>query len=277
MDKNPEGWRAKWGKVSHWFLDALLGHVVTIPAVNLLVTAALTLVAWSFGWGTTLLKYISIHPGRITISLVVLGVVLVVGARLNEVLKTYVRNREIISAVGLNAFWPHTTSGQKASDWKGCQALIEEAPPDNLRILGVTGWDTFGSEKAPLHDLVQNFKGEIRILLIMPGCDAFKMRALALGINETDYEQDVRKTLDVCSALKAKGKSISVKLYKQTPIWKMIFTNNYLWLQYYKPDAHVDNTPVYTFFANKSGTSLYFPLVDVFRKRWERDGNKQVV
>ncbi len=114
-------------------------------------------------------------------------------------------------------------------------------------------------------------------MLIKPRCDAFTIRAKALGLKEKDYEKEIKNTIAYCEQLSAKGKSIIVKLYKQTPIWKMVFTENYMWLQHYKPDDHVDNTPVYTLFANEGETSLYFPLMDVFRKRWDYDDNETVV
>lgn len=251
----------------HWFFEHLLGHAVTLPAIGL----------FTFIVGKTvdlqLSTYIATHPLRIASSLLALGLVSAGGTRVYLAGRRYVQLREIATSAGLNGFWPHSKDDEKIKNWNGCLQQIEKDKADDLRVLGVTGWATFGSPTSPLHNAFISCQGEIRVLLIKPGCSAFKERALALHINEIEYAKEIQDSLEFCKQLKRQGKSISVKLYEQTPIWKMVFTNNYLWLQYYQPDQHVDNTPVYTFFSNKERTSLYHPIVNVFRKRWHRDNN----
>lgn len=258
-----------------WAGEHTLGHIVSYP----LVAGVFLILAWAADEisGLKVAHYLSTHPARAAASLLALGLFITGLLRGLGYLRIYIRNREILASVGVSGFWAHSKSDEKITNWQACKEKILAGRPKDLRILGVTGWETFGKEGSPLHDIVDNFHGEIRILLIKPRCDAFTIRAKALGLKEKDYEKEIKNTIAYCEQLSAKGKSIIVKLYKQTPIWKMVFTENYMWLQHYKPDDHVDNTPVYTLFANEGETSLYFPLMDVFRKRWDYDDNETVV
>lgn len=259
----------------HWTLEHTLGHVITLPIMGVLGLFA--------GWVLDeiavlgIISYLSDHPARAAISLLLFGLLVTSLYRGIGYLGIYIRNREILASVGVSGFWLHSDSNDKQTNWESCKAKILADHPNELRILGATGWETFGRPGSPLHDVVQSFRGEIRILLIKPKCNAFKVRARALGVKERDYEREIKNSIALCEQLRDRGKSIVVKLYEQTPIWKMIFTDKYMWLQCYKPDQHVDNTPVYTLFANDSETSLYFPLIDVFRKRWDYDNNETVV
>lgn len=252
-----------------WFFEHLLGHVATWPVIALIAG----LYGKVSGSNDAVTSYIAHHPVRTSVALILLGLVSALGYRAWKIVREYVRLREIVNQAGLSGYWAHSTPDEKAADWTSCANEIGNSQTNDLRILGATGWETFGSPQSPLHKTLKDFHGEIKILLISPDCDTFKERARALHINEADYAQEIQDSIAYCAQLKKLGKSITVKQYKQTPIWKMIFTNNYLWLQYYHPSKHVDNTPVYTFFSNKSHTSLYHPLIDVFRKRWDRDKN----
>ena len=259
----------------HWTLEHTLGHVVTLPIVMGLGLA----LSWLLDEFANLriINYLVTHPARAATTVLLIGLLVTSIYRGLGYLRIYIRNREILASVGVSGFWLHSETDEKQTNWESCKARVLADHPNELRILGATGWETFGKPESPLHNVLQSFRGEIRILLIKPKCSAFKVRAKALGIKERDYEKEIKQSIAFCEELRDKGKSIIVKLYEQTPIWKMIFTEKYMWLQHYKTDEHVDNTPVYTLFANDSETSLYFPLIDVFRKRWDYDNNETVV
>ncbi len=262
-------------KPLHWLGEHLLGHVVTGPIVYVLLVVAKGAYQEITNRETT--AFILANPGWSAIAFLVAWLCIVFAYRGYGHLATYVRNKEILASAGLSGFWKHQTNEEKKADWESCAKQIGSHASGDIRILGVTGWQTFGSPESPLHRVLRGFQGEIKILLIKPRCKAFSTRARSINENEDAYEREIEKSLAFCKELAAAGKSIWVKQYTQPPIWKMIFTNQYLWLQYYKPTVHVDNTPVYTLFANREGTSLYYPLTDVFRKRWDLDGNDTVI
>lgn len=127
---------------------------------------------------------------------------------------------------------------------------------------------------AVLRDILENINGEIKILLLNPDMPQTEMRALALGESLQKYRQDIENSIQFLKELYDKGKSVELKLYKQRPIWKMIIADdNFLWLQYYDPKKHVEDTPVYGVKRNPNKENLFESLSAVFTKKWEHDGN----
>lgn len=218
--------------------------------------------------------YASAHPLRLFASLVVLlgvGALFKIWAVIRPVLLREKQYAKMLEGIGLREFSDHGTEAKRSHDWGRCVAEIEGTKPSRLCILGATGWETFGSSQSPLHGLVKDFQGTVSILLLKPGSDGFKRRTKALNKNEANYRQEIEDSVQYCRKLKDEyGKSIEVRLYEDDPIWKMIFSDRYLWLQYYDPSDDVDNTPVYTLQTRAQATdsSLYYPLVKVFLRRW---------
>lgn len=188
----------------------------------------------------------------------------------------YSKHKEIISKIGFRDFYPNKTQEEKSQSLNNLHAQLQAENPNNIRIMAVTGSYTLGDPASPLHKFLETFDGEIRILLIEPYCESFTHRARSLNQNEDNYAEEIQKSVDFCKKLRNSGKSVLLKLYTQRPIWKMIFTEEYLWLQYYNSGSSIDKTPVYCFFSNKDKTSMYYPLTNVFNKRWMHDKNKDV-
>lgn len=265
-------------KIISWIINHTLGHLVTYPIIGV-IFLFFTEIATQLNFieEPAIINYFKLHPARAFITLLIFGFIVIVFIRGYHFLKTAFRNREILLTVGVSGFWSHSNNDQKQANWDYCQKRISSDGARQLRILGATGWETFGKKEAPLHDLVDKFTGEIKILLLKPGSDAVSARALSIGVNPDDYNKEINDTIYFCKQLKARGKPITVKVYDQSPIWKTIFTENYMWLQCYKQNEHVDDTPVYMLFANKNNTSLYYPLLNVFLKKWNYDKNQTVV
>lgn len=245
--------------VEHVLAHALF-YVILVPIAGYIV---------SIYSGFGLKQYAAVHPVRFFLFWFTVGVTCVISFMWYRGKKEIGRLTEIIEHTGVRGFhWHDDDRTLKADDWKSCATAIESENPVELCILGLTGWDTFGKPGAPLHDVLKRYAGNINILLLDPNTQAFKNRATALNINEQNYREQVLDSLKFCKDLKGKGKSIEVRLYKRTPIWKMIQTNSFLWLQYYHPNKHVDDTPVYALFADGAHNSLIFPFRDSFKRRW---------
>lgn len=181
--------------------------------------------------------------------------------------------RHLIEAYGIKGFFPYSDKNKRQQDWSNLVKYLETSSPQNLNILALNGWDTFGCETAPLHNFLKNYQGELRILLIDPDCEESELRRSGLNLPNEKFKQDYQKTKRFCEDLKANNVDIELKLYQQKPIWKMITTESYMWLQHYDKFTHVDENPVYELYKDKNKTSLFFPLFEVFRKRWNHDNN----
>ncbi|MDP1667014.1 MAG: hypothetical protein Q8L79_18065 [Methylobacter sp.] len=182
----------------------------------------------------------------------------------------------LIEAYGIKGFFPYIDEPIRRNEWDTLLKYLKLSQPQNLNILALNGWDTFGSESAPLHDFLMNYKGELRILLIDPECKESELRRSGLQLPENKFKTDYEKTKAFCDALKANNVNVELKLYDQKPIWKMITTESYMWLQHYDKFTHVNKNPVYEIYKDKNKTSLFFPLIEVFIKRWKHDNNKIV-
>lgn len=223
---------------------------------------------------TQLGEYASAHPLRLVGALMCLasiGIGVKAWTLIRPILVREKQYAQMLEGIGLREFSDHDSENKRDQDWTRCVVEIENTRPNRLCILGATGWETFGSSQSPMHNLLRDFQGSIHILLLKPGSYGFKKRTAELNKNEDNYRQEIEDSIEYCRTLVQKyKKSIDVRLYEDEPIWKMIFSDRYLWLQYYDPNDDVDNTPVYTLQtrAHPTGSSLYYPLVKVFQRRW---------
>lgn len=265
-------------KVAEWW-HHFKWHVYVWPAFGLLgfiIKDYILPVVQNFNQPsqTQLGAYAATHPLRLSgvlLLLALVGIAVQVWRRIKPILIRERRYAQMLEGIGLREFSYHNTEQQRNSDWQRCVAEIRDARPNVLCLLGATGWETFGSPQAPMHDLLRDFQGRIYILLLKPDGPGFKRRVTDLDKNDFLFNQQIIDSIDYCKTLVQKHKKdIEIRLYEDEPIWKMIFSDRYLWLQYYDPADDVDNTPVYTLQTRDSSTasSLYYPLVRVFQRRW---------
>ncbi len=188
--------------------------------------------------------------------------------------REYERIRQVAEGCGIEGFWGRTTRAEKEDGWSDCVGKIAAAGSSEILIAGLTGAATFARDDAPLHEVIHAHKGDVRILLIQKDSAAFDQRIDELsGGDEAAKEQlraqfsgELSEALAFCRRLKS-PKSVEIRQYDFRAIWKMVFFGEYLWLQHYRPDAHVDKTPAYVF-NRVVPSSLYHPLLRVFENRW---------
>ncbi len=197
-------------------------------------------------------------------------------------------------AIGLFTYFDPETDGKDAP-WDFCVDKLGDLNPTELDILGVTGWNTFASDNAPLRKLVDSFTGNLRILLLSPDSDGFKRRVEDLALmQDNTVSEDQHKTLTevlkkefddtikYCERLAKKPvsrlRSIEVKSYEDKPIWKLLFANDHVWVQQYDVHHHVADTPSFVFRHNPSlRTSFWRSFWGVWCRRWEHDKSKTLV
>jgi len=263
------------------WLHHLLWHIAVWPAMGILAyfLGSLHKAAVDSEKQNAWVIYFYEHPYRVGFAIACIYIAYKIIARLRSALIREKQYGVMLDGIGLREFSPHVKALDKTKDWDGCCKEISSSKPNSIQILGATGWDTFGSAQSPLHKLLLDFNGHIRILLLKEGQDGFKKRTNDLKRNETHYKTQIIDTLEFCKDLKTKyKKNIEVRQYCEEPIWKMILTDKYLWLQYYDPDKDVEDTPVYTLQTRNPPTlsSLYYPLTRVFEKRWGESTTKEV-
>lgn len=189
------------------------------------------------------------------------------------------RMKKTLSSFGIRIFSQHDDPETKKADWEGIVGDIQHASrrQSPLWILGATGKETFADSDSPLHKVLKQYEGKIFVMLICPKSQAFEKRIRDLECSNDYYLMQILDSIDYCKELYLKhGRSIEVKLYKAMSVWKMIATNHVLWIQYYKPRVHVENTPLYGFDLAGSQTGLLEGFRTVFEKRWAYDDSVAV-
>lgn len=197
----------------------------------------------------------------------------------NKIIFIYKENNrltQIIESFGIKGFYPYNSKEEREEEWSSLVSEFKKNNPQNLKVLALNGWETFASQDAPLHDYINKFENKLTVLLIDPNCEACDFRVNALEINKEQFKLDHDKSVSFCRSLKSKGIDIQLFFYSQRPIWKMIGTESYVWLQHYDKFSHVDENPVYEFYKNKEKTSMYFPLLAIIEKKLQSDGNVEI-
>lgn len=220
-------------------------------------------------------------PGIIKVLIIIVPIIILVVGFISAVwiFSRAWRIYKVYKNSGIRDYRPYKKAEDKEKNEKFLLEQVEKAK--NIKIIGATGHQTFSRSdtagKAVLRDILERISGEITILLLDPRANQTKSRAQSLKEPEVSleqYQQDIKSSIEFLKYLKQKkSKSVTLKLYSQRPIWKMIIADdNFLWLQYYDPEKHVEHTPVYGIRCRDEYT-LFEPLRDVFLKKWWHDDN----
>lgn len=214
-------------------------------------------------------------------SAVLFSMVLWLFVKLARITKQKESLESTLDVLGVKLVSEHLTESDKDLDWQLMQTSIKSTSNlSDLWILGATGKETFSKSNAPLCAVVKDYRKPIRVLLIRPYSKGFIRRTRDLGVNHDLYIDEILDSIDFCSDLKIKhGRDIELKVYSEFAIWKMLRTTDELWLQYYAPRIHVEDTPLYCFSAKKaelSEKSLYDAFASIFMKKWTEDHNSQI-
>jgi hypothetical protein len=94
-----------------------------------------------------------------------------------------------------------------------------------------------------------------------------------VGEKTTKYRSDIADSVKWLKGLSQRNTKVEVKTYDHLPNWKMILTDKHLWLQYYMPNKHVDDSVVYIIYRNNNNSSLYEPFYNEFHRLWNAASN----
>lgn len=259
-------------KILSWLwhqIVAYLGH-----ALGVIVTVLLLTSLKSIKDNETIAFYWT-HPKELLSPAIITILLFLILGLITKISK----DRKTMASFGVRLFSHHNNAEVKKQDWlQVCEDINRgQNPKSTLWILGATGKETFAAADAPLHDLLQTYSGAIRILLICPGSLAFVRRTGELKHSESDYQSQIADSLEYCQRLvRNHGRDLQVKLYKAIPIWKMILTNSVLWVQHYRANSHVDDTPMFCFEYQPAHPGLFDGFLTVFEKRWRLDDSLEI-
>jgi len=82
------------------------------------------------------------------------------------------------------------------------------------------------------------------------------------------FQEEVRRSIELLKRLRALGKSVRLKLYAEPPLVKLVILGDYLWLQHYHPDLNVRAMPEYVLQHNLKDHGLYTFYYHYFVQRW---------
>lgn len=171
--------------------------------------------------------------------------------------------------VGIRSF-SHHNAEQKKLNWDSCESELQKSA-SQLCIMGAGGYETFSGPKTPLYEILKKTTCDVKILLLDPSSPAFSQRCTTTKTPEDTYRNWIYTSIEYCRDLQTNWNvSVEIRLYSDHPIWKMIFTQEYMWLQWYERDKDIHESQVYHLqsTATDTKTSLYYPLATVFQRRW---------
>lgn len=201
--------------------------------------------------------------------------------------------KAIATTCGIEGFHPLKTADEKKAAWSALGDKLRDAFDGELCVNVITGASTFACEtqqgeenrRSPLRDALANHQGDLRILIMQKGCDAWKQCVKEFGKGDPTFEEMFRAELEggfrnavkFCAELARKPtqelRSIEVREYDRAPLWKMILIKKYIWVQYYIPGERVDDRPAYVINRGMRG-GMAHPLENVFDYRWRLSKDK---
>ncbi len=174
----------------------------------------------------------------------------------------------VATGAGLVSFYPRrTTTAQRR-----IQHLKEDQGKGRtIMVMGSSGYSTFVDQVGSLSSVLDKCLGA-QILLVNPCGREASTRIRANGRTEhtlSIFRDEIRQSIALLKRLKAMGKAVTLKLYSDPPLVKMVILGDYLWLQHYHADLDVETMPEYVLRHNRRDHGLYTLYTHYFAQRWQ--------
>lgn len=174
----------------------------------------------------------------------------------------------VAEGAGLISFYPRRThtAQRRLSRLKEGQGKGR-----TIMVMGSSGYGTVVDQVGSLSSVLEQCLGA-QILLVNPCGQEASTRIRALGQTEhtlSIFRGEVRQSIALLKRLKALGKAVTLKLYSDPPLVKMVILGEYLWLQHYHADLDVDTMPEYVLRHNRRDHGLYTLYAHYFMQRWQ--------
>jgi hypothetical protein len=142
-----------------------------------------------------------------------------------------------------------------------------------LWVLGMTGSDTFTSQKSELHQAFLDGGFNIRVVLINP--DSPVIDEVAPNLENSDpaaIRNQIRESIQFLKGIQANDpdREVALKVYEGYPHWKVVILDDILIMQEYPTDRDIMHVPLFAFQKTRSlgRTGMYENMQDHFQKYW---------
>lgn len=173
---------------------------------------------------------------------------------------------------GLYMFW----EGNESQDTREKEGLLKQDLSNlrDIKILGATGYATFGEPNSFLHESISNASGDISIVLLDPEVtnQGAQRRARSLGVDFGDYRREIVRSIEVVKDLNKRGRRVYLYFYHHLPQWKLYLTEDKVLVQFYEQDRHVADCPIFGFrkFRDRSTHNFYDYFSDAYSRLCRR-------
>lgn len=150
----------------------------------------------------------------------------------------------------------------------------DQGTAKDVLLIGSTGWNTFVNPEGDMHQVIQNCC-EAKIMLLNPFGEGVSVRAKSIpdpDVTPEVFKEQIIKSIDYLKSLKSLQKNIRLKLYEETPLFKLTVLGDYIFMKYYHTGLNVREMPEYIFRHSANQSSLFHPLYQYFLSKW-RDPN----
>lgn len=150
----------------------------------------------------------------------------------------------------------------------------DQGTAKDVLLIGSTGWNTFVNPEGDMHQVIQNCR-EAKIMLLNPFGEGVSVRAKSIpdpDVTPEVFKEQIIKSIDYLKSLKSLQKNIRLKLYEETPLFKLTVLGDYIFMKYYHTGLNVREMPEYIFRHSANQSSLFHPLYQYFLSKW-RDPN----
>jgi hypothetical protein len=197
--------------------------------------------------------------------------------QLNHIVNDAGIAKALVAEAGLGGRWPHAKLEEGGAPWNDVRSEILRPENNILYILGANGVDTFGRPGSPLHDCLEQFRHDMRIILLDPQSGEHAGRARSLDMDPQEYRGAIRNSVGRLRELRQEQHSIEGRYYSGLPNWKLIVTSRTIWMQYYMPiGQHVNATPCWRFDLTATQDGLYHYFSMEFNRIWRRCENSPI-
>lgn len=144
----------------------------------------------------------------------------------------------------------------------------------DVMIIGSTGSNTFVNPEGELHPVIQNCR-EAKIILLNPFSEGALARAKCIpdpDVTLEHFQEQIGKSIEFLKGLRSPQKVIRLKLYEETPLFKLAILGDYVFMKYYHADVNIKEMPEYIFKHSPKYSNLFHPLYQFFLSKW-RDAN----
>jgi hypothetical protein len=124
--------------------------------------------------------------------------------------------------------------------------------------------------KGDLHTVLQQCR-EAKIMLLNPDGEGAAARAKSILDSEITPEslrKQITMSIEFLKGLKAVQRNVQLRLYPDTPLFKLAILGEFIWVQHYHAGLDVQVMPEYLFAHDQSPGGLYTPFYQYFMTRW---------